>query len=85
LPHKGIVQFVDLEPLLPHHSGSERSWRFQAKLDDLSVPLGIKRARGAAVNEEYTTLTEAVIVISNFAISASQLVNLDAVPRRFWG
>src|SRR6516165_8242702 len=50
-PHKGIVQFVYLDglwPLLPHPGGSERSWRFQAKLDDLTVPLSVKHARGAA-------------------------------------
>jgi hypothetical protein len=49
----------------------------------LSVRLGIKRARGAAdwaVNEEYTALTEAVIVISNFAITVRTdfLMNLKA-------
>src|SRR6516165_6540888 len=33
LPHKSVVPIVDLDglwPLLPHHGGSERTWKFQA-------------------------------------------------------
>jgi len=36
LPHKSVVRIVDLDglwPLLPHHGGSERTRKFQAKLD----------------------------------------------------
>src|SRR3974390_1484031 len=41
LPHKSVGRIAVLErlyPLLPHHGGSERTWKFQTKLDDLSVP-----------------------------------------------
>jgi hypothetical protein len=74
LPHKSIVQFVDLDglwPLLPHHGGLERTWKFQAKLDDLSVPLSLQRARATPLNKEYTALAKAVIVLNRQRMSAS--------------
>src|SRR6516162_10821885 len=48
LPHKSVVRIVDLDglwPLLPHLGGSERTWKFQAKLNDLSVPLILQRGQ----------------------------------------
>jgi hypothetical protein len=71
--------------IAPHHGGSERTWKFQAKRDDLSVPLGVQRARGAAdcvLNEEYTALTEAVTVISSLTDQFAIIGIPNGKPRR---